>query len=215
MAGYGRFSSRHKTYDDWDRAAGNSSYTNRIRRLHAQYPNRTLGALRRSRLVNVPLSKRNYDALTPKQQSEREKALEVKRGILRGSDLVAAALAAKIAPNLVISHLGNAISVSARGKVRATKKDSISRGLIIYTNGHIEEIVVDDSEQASIIGEYMNAVQDYLNTGDEDVLLASEGSVVRDENGLEYELETDPDLLQEIDESTEDRELRKIYSGGS
>lgn len=208
-----RFSSRHPTYDDWLHDADDTPYTRRIMQRHAQFPNRSLSALNKSSLKRIPLSKRNYNALTGKQQDERERSLEVRRKLLKGSDPNDAAADARIDLEMVIRNLGNIITTARNGGLTVRKNDNISRGMIIYTDGHPEAIVVGDSEQASTIGQYLNAVQVYLNTGDEAALSAFVGTAIVDENGEEYELETDPEALRTIAEATEE-DFPKIYTGG-
>ena len=166
-------------------------------------------------LGDIPIFKRSWNALTGRQQSEREKALEVKRKMLQGIDHIIASRQAEISWNIARRHLGDIVKVSRSGKVRVKKDDHISRSMIIYTSGRVQVITVNDSEQASIIGRYMNAVQIYLNTGDAEILLEFEGIEIIDENGQEYELETDPEIIEDIEGRVEDREIRKIYAGGS
>jgi hypothetical protein len=173
-----------------------------------------LSALRVSSLRRISVHKRHYDALTSKQQDERERALEAKRKLLEGYDLTYAAAASYIDPEAVILHLGGVIRIGTGGKVTVNKKDKISRGMIIYTDGLVLPIFVNNSDQATIIGEYFNAVQTYLN-GDKEALSHFEGVTVIDEDGVVYELETDPEAIEEIEASREDQEFHKIYTGGT
>lgn len=211
-----RFSRRHETFEDWDRQVYDSAYANRISRLHAQYPNRTLRALKKSHIQNLPLSKLKWDALTPKQKAERELALAILSKTRRGSDFYTAAQSVSIDSEVALRHLGN-IAQRLRGdQITVKPMDHISvGGMVIYSAGEKKAVTINDSQQRSIIGQYHSAIGRFLTTGDYKPLSQFIGLVIEDEDGEQYELETDPQSIQSIKESEEEGEYFDIYSGGA
>jgi hypothetical protein len=69
----------------------------------------------------------------------------------------------------------------------------------------VEKVSVFDSENASIIGSYWNAVRHFLGSGDVSVLDTYRGVTI---GGIE--LETDPDAIEDFD-STGELDFRDIY----
>jgi hypothetical protein len=92
-----KFSVRFEKYEDWLAQAPASSYTNRIKRLHALYPEAILSQLRgHERKEEVPPEKRKPKApyerglteLTPREKSLSERSLKVVSSMRRdGSSL--------------------------------------------------------------------------------------------------------------------------------
>ena len=212
------FSIDYKTFEDWlNNFKGSESYKNRIIRLHSKYPNTSLSQLRGhpkarektvSQLKEKPVYKRSWSELTRRERILREKSLDVLRKVRNGRSLSKTSRELHIKPETVIKHT-NAFIKSKR-KWIAKSQDRISRVMSIYENGKQEWIEIRDSRTASKIGKYNSAVNQFLSTGDEDVLKPFE-KPFRDAKGELHYFETDQDKLNEIAESQEDLEFYEIY----
>lgn len=162
-----------------------------------------------------PLSQLSWDQLSPALQERRERSLTVLRKMRQGSTLTAAAKEVGINRGTALRHLGNAV-VKRGGRYFAKPTDRISRGLVINSRGKQATVTVNDSKSASIIGEYHNAVKQYLESGDDKVLKKFRKiSIVDNSHGKKkYRLETDGEKLLKIEEGKEDREFFEIYNTG-
>jgi len=212
------FSIHYKTFEDWlNNFKGSESYKNRIIRLHSKYPNASLSQLRghpkaRERIVSQlkekPVYKRSWSELTRKEVILREKSLDVLRKVRNGQSLSKASKELHIKPETVIKHT-NAFRKS-KGKWVAKSQDRISRIMNVYKNGKQQWIEIRDSRTASKIGKYNSAVNQFLRTGNEDVLKQFK-KPFKDSKGNSHFFETDPDKLYEIAESQEEPEFYEIY----
>jgi len=213
-----KFSPKYDTFEDWlNHFKGSESYKNRIIRLHSKYPNASLSQLRghpkaRERVVSLlkqkPMYKRSWSELTRRELILREKSLEVLRKVKNGQSLSKASKELHIKPETVIKNT-NAFRKS-KGKWIAKSQDRISRVMSIYENGQEEWIEIRDSRTASKIGKYNSAVNEFLRTGNEDVLKTFK-EPFKDSNGNLHSFETDPNKLYEIAESLEEPEFYEIY----
>jgi len=213
-----RFSPKYDTFEDWlSSFKGSESYKNRIIRLHSKYPNVSLSQLRghpkaRERVVSQlkekPVYKRSWSELTRRELILREKSLDVLRKVRNGQSLSKASRELHIKPETVIKYT-NAFRKS-KGKWIAKFQDRISRIMSIYENGKQQWVEIKDSRIASGIGRYNSAVNQFLRTGNEDVLKQFIKPFKDSKGNLHY-FETDPDKLNEIAESQEEPEFYEIY----
>jgi len=212
------FSIHYKTFEDWlNNFKGSESYKNRIIRLHSKYPNASLSQLRghpkaKERVVSLlkqtPIYKRSWSSITKRELNTRAKSLEVLRKVKNGQSLSKASRELHIKPETVIKHT-NAF-IKSKGKWIVKSQDRISRVMSIYENGQEEWIEIKDSRIASRIGKYNSAVNQFLRTGNEDVLKQFIKPFKDSKGNLHY-FETDPDKLNEIAESLEEPEFYEIY----
>jgi hypothetical protein len=212
------FSNSYKTFEEFlKNFKGSDAYKNRIIRLHSKYPNASLSQLRGhpiakesevSSLKERPLYKRFWGELTRIERVLREKSLGVLSKVRKGQSLSSASRELHIKPKTVIKHT-NAFKKSGRRWI-AKSQDRISRIMRIYENGKQEWIEVRDSRTASKIGKYNSAVNQFLRTGNEDVLKQFK-KPFKDANGKLHYFETDPDKLYEIAVSQEEAEFYEIY----
>jgi len=213
-----KFSPKYDIFEDWlNNFKGSESYKNRIIRLHSKYPNASLSQLRghpkaRERVVSQlkekPVYKRSWSELTRKEVILREKSLDVLRKVKNGQSLSKASKDLHIKPETVIKNT-NAF-IKSKGKWIAKSEDRISRVMGIYENGQQKWIEIKDSRIASRIGKYNSAVNQFLRTGNEDVLKQFKKPFKDSESNLHF-FETDPDKLNEIAESQEEPEFYEIY----
>ena len=216
-----QFSRRIKTYVGWSAQAKPSSYKERIKRLHALYPEATLSQLRGhprkkekllSKLIPKKVFQLEYKELLPREKELREKSLKVLSKMRReGLSLSRASEIEeiKISPKTVIRHT-NALNF-VRGRWKAKKYDKISRVMAINEKGNEIYLNIKNSRYASIIGKYQNAVKQFLETGDEKVLEPFRGKKIKDAKGNWHTLDTDPENLYEIHERREEEEFYEIY----
>jgi len=80
----------------------------------------------------------------------------------------------------------------------------------VYENGKQEWIEIRYSRTASKIGKYNSAVNEFLMTGNEDVLKQFK-KPFKDSKGNSHFFETDPGKLYGIAESQEEPEFYEIY----
>jgi hypothetical protein len=101
-----------------------------------------------------------------------------------------------ISPRTVLRYGGSALKRGGNGRYQAKKTDRLLRMLMIPTPGGPREIAVRSSRAASLLGNYWNAVQAYLETGDRTRLAKFQGKSVTDASGAKLPLLTD---LNELD----------------
>jgi hypothetical protein len=213
-----KFSPKYDIFEDWlNNFKGSESYKNRIIRLHSKYPNASLSQLRghpkaRERVVSQlkekPVYKRSWSELTRRELILREKSLDVLRKVRSGQSLSKASKELHIKPETVLKHT-NAF-IKSKGKWIAKSQDRISRVMGIYENGQQKWIEIKDSRIASRIGKYNSAVNQFLRTGNEDILKQFI-KPFKDSKGNLHFFETDTDKLYGIAESQEEPEFYEIY----
>lgn len=156
------------------------------------------------------ISRRAWDTLSPSLQETRKRSLSILSKMRQGLSLTAAAREVGIDPRTAVAHLGSAL-VKPAGKYVARSADKISRSMVINTDGKQTVIIVSDSKTASIIGQYHNAVREYLNTGDKSVLKGFEDMIITDSEGTAHRLETNLKKLRAIESAKEEPEFFEIY----
>jgi len=101
-----------------------------------------------------------------------------------------------IDPRTVIRLGGSALRKAANGHYAAKPTDRLLRVLVIPTREGLREIAVRDSGQASQIAEYSNAVQKYVDIGDDMARRKFHGKHIIGASGSRIPLLTD---LAELD----------------
>lgn len=76
--------------------------------------------------------------------------------------------------------------------------DQRPRWMVVYTKGQERELPLRGFDQASLNGEHLNAVKEFLSSNDADLLKAFEGRSVMDVRGKAHPLETDPNTLYRL-----------------
>src|SRR5882724_7664356 len=76
----------------------------------------------------------------------------------------------RLSPRTVMRWGGSALRKRRDGQYAAKPHDRLLRVLMIPTNEGLREVAVRDSREASSVGEYWDAVQKYLTTGDSSAL---------------------------------------------
>jgi hypothetical protein len=156
------------------------------------------------------LSKVKWNNLKPSQKRLRVLSLNVLTDMRNGKSLTSASKEFGLDKEIVKQHIKSAI-IKKRERWVAKKIDRIERCLVINEKGKSRGIIVTNSKDASLIGEYHNAVKKFLETGDKSLLKKFKRRIIKDSKGKKHKLETNPDKLYEISEAREDEEFFEIY----
>jgi hypothetical protein len=109
-----------------------------------------------------------------------------------------ASLAHDISPATVLRHAKGALRKTSRGTYAARARDSLLRVLVLPAPDGLAEIATMDSRAATRVGEYWNAVDLFLATGDDTELARFRGLSVTDAQGNTIRLLTDRDELERL-----------------
>ncbi len=112
--------------------------------------------------------------------------------------LTQAAREARVSPRTVTKWGKSALRKNKSGKYVVKKNDNLLRVLSIPTSEGTQPIAVRGSKQASLLGEYWNAVHRYLQTGDTSRLKEFRGQKIKDANGVDVALLVDPAALNRL-----------------
>lgn len=163
---------------------------------------RRVGKKRRS---NQPAKKKNLAPRTAKQFSAKSEGFQdrwtrvthvISKMRADGVSLRQASREFGIDPRTVIRLGRPALRKGPNGRYKAKASDRLLRVLVIPTREGLREIAVRHSRQASQVAEYSNAVQRYLQTGDDSALRKFRRKRITDAKGARVSLLTD---LNELD----------------
>ena len=108
-----------------------------------------------------------------------------------GLSLNKAAKEAGVSPRTVINWSGRALKKAPNGRYSAAKRDSLLRVVQVPTPKGSIDVALRDSRHASILGQYWDAVQKYLRTGDASGIEKFRRKRILDASGAEVPLITD------------------------
>ena len=180
-----------------------------MRRTRSIYKSRA--ASKRTSKRSPKQSERSWGALSPKEKALRVRALEVIRLMRTGHYLTAASRQVGIDPRTAKAQLRGCI-YKRRGRWKAKAKDKLDRGLVIYERGRQRAIVVNKSETATMIGQYLNDVKKVLETGNIEVLEGYRKAIIVDAEGKKHKLELRLEAIKEIELAKEEVEFADIYA---
>lgn len=101
-------------------------------------------------------------------------------------------------PGQVIRLGRSALRKQRNGRYAARKTDRLLRVLGVLTAEGKREIALRDPRQASLLGSYWDAVQHYLQTGDDSALKQFQGKKITDAGRKRHLLLTDLDELNRL-----------------
>ena len=160
----------------------------------------------------IPLYKRPWRKLFPRQKLLREKSLAVINELRNSKTKTLPQVANDndITVKNVIKHTNGFKKVN--GKPVVKRWDRIKRVMRINTDGKEKSVEIRDSRTASVVGRYHNAVKQFLNTGDKTKLSKFRNKKVKDSKGKLHKLETNPDEIIRINQRIEEPEFYEVYN---
>ena len=154
--------------------------------------------------------KKHWDFLKLKEKETRVRALETLRQMRVGQSLTSASKLIGISPKTARLQLGAYIFKRKR-RWHAKAKDTIERGLVIYERGRVTHIVTNNSESASLVGQYFNDVKKALTANDERPLKKYKKVAIKDSAGKKHKLETRLEKVKYIELGRENLEFPDVY----
>jgi hypothetical protein len=149
--------------------------------------------------VKKPRNPAQYFAQPKRKRESLQKSAHVLSAMrTEGISLHAASREHRVSPRTVQRHAGPALRKTFRGTYKARKSDQLLRVLILPTPSGLAEIATMDSRAATIVAEYWNAVNLYLETGDDGDLARFRGQSITDAQGNAVPLLTDLDELERL-----------------
>jgi hypothetical protein len=146
-----------------------------------------------------PRTEAQYAARPETFKDTWERVIEAISKMRNGKvSLTQAAREARVSPRTVTKYGKSALRKGKSGKYVVKKNDTLLRVLSIPTTEGPRTIAVRGSKQASLLGEYWNAVHRYLQTGDTSRLKAFHGQKITDASGEEIPLLVDPSALNRL-----------------
>jgi hypothetical protein len=146
-----------------------------------------------------PRTASQYLALSERRRESLVKAAHVLSTMRAdGFSLRKASREYGISSQTVRRHAGSALRKTSRGTYKARASDTMLRVLALPTPDGLAEIGIRDSRSATIAGEYWNAVQTFLQTGDDADLRRFRGQAIIDAEGKIMPLLTDLDDLERL-----------------
>jgi hypothetical protein len=103
-----------------------------------------------------------------------------------------------VSPATVLRHAKGALRKTSRGTYKARKSDHLLRVLVIPTPDGLAEIATRDSRAATLVAEYWNAVNQFLETGEDADLARFRGVSIVNAQGKTVKLLTDLDELERL-----------------
>lgn len=141
-----------------------------------------------------------------KDRDQLEAALRVYRS---SGNQAAAAKSQNLAPERLRRFLRENVQIEGRGRNLKITDDRI-REMAVISNGAISTMRLRGFDQASLNGDYLNAVQAFLSTNDIDVLAPYAGRSVIDARAASHPLETNPNTLRRLAHAG-DEQFHEIY----
>jgi hypothetical protein len=145
-------------------------------------------------LLKVPTTARQYFSRSEQFQQMWDAVAHTISRVRSGGKRVSLRTAARefgIDPRLVVKLGRSALRKLKNGRYAARKTDRLLRVLSVLTVGGKREVAVRDSRQASIIGSHWDAVQRFLQTGDDSAFRKFHGKKVIDASRKRHLLLTD------------------------
>jgi hypothetical protein len=131
----------------------------------------------------------------PRYDPRLEEGLKAMRA---GKGLDPAAKAAGVAPERLRAYIRQTGVVEKRGRRWQVVHDQRPRQVQLYSGGQVVITTVPGYDPAALVGGYMAAVKEFLNTNDPSVLQRFVGESVVDVRGRRHVFETRPNVLYRL-----------------
>lgn len=143
-------------------------------------------------------SRAAFSRLTPRQQQAQQRATRaISLHRRTGISLSQAAEREGTSLHAIRQYGGDVVARAPSGRYTTRPRDRLYRVMSVTTTHGVQVIAVTDSNTASRIGEYANAVRQYLRTGETRRLRTFRGKSFRAGKQV-YFFETDPRVLDEL-----------------
>ena len=119
------------------------------------------------------------------------------RALRQTGNRAAAAKSVGVAPERLRRFLHENVQIEGRGRTLKISDDRI-REMPVISVGKVSLMRLPGFDQSSLNGEYLNAVKEFLETNDIDVLAPFAGRSVIDARGVSHPLETRPNTLRRL-----------------
>ena len=141
---------------------------------------------------------RSGEAQIQGPKSKTDDRLEAALKVLRQTgDRTAAAKSVNIAPERLRRFLRENVQIEGRGRsLKIT--DNRPRDMTVISDGKADVLRLRDYDQASLNGQHLSAVREFIRTNDRELLLPFDDRAVIDAKGKAHPLETDPNELHRI-----------------
>jgi hypothetical protein len=162
-------------------------------------PNKRRIANRKRRKVTLPRTADDFFAQPEQLQTDWQQTLRViSKMRADGISLRKAAKREGANPRTVSRLAGRALKRRSNGSYAATKSDSLLRVLQVITPDGMREVATKSSRDASTLGQYWDAVNKYVRTGDDSRLKKFEGKQISSSSGQKIRLITDRTELNRL-----------------
>ena len=143
-------------------------------------------------------------------KSKTDDRLEAALKLLRQTgDRAAAAKSVNIAPERLRRFLRENVQIEGRGRsLKIT--DNRPRDMTVISDGKADVLRLRDYDQASLNGQHLSAVREFIRTNDRELLLPFDDRAVIDAKGKAHPLDTDPNELYRLDAQGEGQ-VHEIY----
>jgi hypothetical protein len=146
-----------------------------------------------------PKSLKDYNQRSPRFQRVWERVIAATSEMRdKHSSLSRAARNAHISPRTLVKWGQQGLRKTADGKYVAKRRDTLFRVLMVLTPDGTRELGVRGSRQATKLSNYWNAVQRYVQTGDNSGLHQFTGEFLTGTDGVRLPFITDPGLLKRL-----------------
>lgn len=147
---------------------------------------------RKLRISNVPRTTKQYFAMSGDGQDKWNRVTHtVAKMRSEGMSLSKAAKEFAVDSRSVVHMAKSALRKQKNGRYVAKRSDKLLRVLVIPSADGLKEVAVRDSETASKIAQYSDAVQRYLRTGDTKRLKTFKRLRIKDADGKRVPLLVD------------------------
>lgn len=162
------------------------------RKLNHRYRKVTRRPSRSRRKFVAPRTAEEFFAMPERLQDEWNRTNHViSRMRADGVSLSQAARDFEISPRKVARLAGSALPKRSSGRYAAKANDTRLRVMVALTPDGLQGIALRDSRQASRLAEYWDAVQRYLQRGDDSAVRKFRGQHIMDASGGKIPLLTD------------------------
>jgi hypothetical protein len=115
----------------------------------------------------------------------------------RSRNQASAAKSVGVAPERFRRFLRENVAIEGRGRSLKISDDR-RREMFVISKGEIRQRTLRDFDQASLNGEFLNAVKAFLSSNDIELLAPFAGRAVIDARGKPHALETNPNILHRL-----------------